>query len=136
MRIHGSFLLVSLAALGIVGCSKTQSVSAASPQDANGNLAPVGDYNPPPQPYAAQPAYQQYPPPWNVPVYDDAGYDQTYAYDDAGDDGGPVVYASQPPPPLPVYTQPPCPGDDYIWTPGYWAWADTGYYWVPGDRKS
>ncbi|HKT74941.1 MAG TPA: hypothetical protein VJQ47_18785 [Steroidobacteraceae bacterium] len=36
------------------------------------------------------------------------------------------------PPPLPVYTQPPCPGVDYIWTPGYWAWADDDYYWVPG----
>jgi hypothetical protein len=36
------------------------------------------------------------------------------------------------PPPLPVYEQPPCPGDDYIWTPGYWAWDDDDYYWVPG----
>ena len=38
------------------------------------------------------------------------------------------------PPALPVYTQPLCPGDGYIWTPGYWAWdADYGdYYWVPG----
>ena len=32
------------------------------------------------------------------------------------------------PPPLPVYDQPPIPGDGYIWTPGYWAWDDnTGY---------
>ncbi len=37
------------------------------------------------------------------------------------------------PPPLPVYEQPLCPGDGYIWTPGYWAWSDDGdYYWVPG----
>lgn len=38
------------------------------------------------------------------------------------------------PPPLPVYEQPLCPGDGYIWTPGYWAWSeDAGdYYWVPG----
>lgn len=38
------------------------------------------------------------------------------------------------PPPLPVYAQPVCPGDGYIWTPGYWAWDDIagGYYWVPG----
>lgn len=35
------------------------------------------------------------------------------------------------PPPLPVYSQPVCPGDGYIWTPGYWAW-DGDYYWVPG----
>lgn len=37
------------------------------------------------------------------------------------------------PPPLPVYVQPALPGEGYIWTPGYWAWADPGgYYWVPG----
>src|SRR5215472_4635668 len=37
------------------------------------------------------------------------------------------------PPPLPVYTQPICPGPGYIWTPGYWAYdPDDGYYWVPG----
>jgi hypothetical protein len=36
------------------------------------------------------------------------------------------------PPVLPVYVQPPCPVDGYIWTPGYWAWGDAGYYWVPG----
>ncbi|HTW81153.1 MAG TPA: hypothetical protein VME23_16510 [Terracidiphilus sp.] len=44
----------------------------------------------------------------------------------------PAATAPQPPPPLPVYNQPPCPGDGYIWTPGYWSWAPTGYYWVPG----
>lgn len=38
------------------------------------------------------------------------------------------------PPALPVYEQPLCPGDGYIWTPGYWAWddVDQDYYWVPG----
>ena len=36
------------------------------------------------------------------------------------------------PPVLPVYAQPPCPGDGYIWTPGYWAYSSDGYYWVPG----
>jgi hypothetical protein len=36
------------------------------------------------------------------------------------------------PPALPVYEQPPCPGDGYLWTPGYWAWGPDGYYWVPG----
>ena len=36
------------------------------------------------------------------------------------------------PPPLPVYSQPVCPGDGYIWTPGYWAYGPDGYYWVPG----
>ena len=36
------------------------------------------------------------------------------------------------PPALPVYEQPICPGDGYIWTPGYWAWDGSDYYWVPG----
>jgi len=37
------------------------------------------------------------------------------------------------PPPIPVYEQPICPGDGYLWTPGYWAYDDVdGYYWVPG----
>jgi hypothetical protein len=36
------------------------------------------------------------------------------------------------PPALPVYTQPPIPGDGYLWTPGYWAYGPVGYYWVPG----
>jgi hypothetical protein len=37
------------------------------------------------------------------------------------------------PPELPVYEQPMCPGDGYLWTPGYWAWGDGAYYWVSGD---
>jgi hypothetical protein len=36
------------------------------------------------------------------------------------------------PPALPVYAQPVCPGEGYMWTPGYWAWGPYGYYWVPG----
>jgi hypothetical protein len=36
------------------------------------------------------------------------------------------------PPALPVYVQPPCPVDGYLWMPGYWAYGDEGYYWVPG----
>jgi hypothetical protein len=38
------------------------------------------------------------------------------------------------PPALPVYEQPVCPGEGYIWTPGYWAYDYdvNDYYWVPG----
>jgi hypothetical protein len=36
------------------------------------------------------------------------------------------------PPVLPVYVQPEIPGPGYIWSPGYWAWGDDDYYWVPG----
>ena len=37
------------------------------------------------------------------------------------------------PPAIPVYEQPICPIDGYLWIPGYWAYDyDAGYYWVPG----
>jgi hypothetical protein len=36
------------------------------------------------------------------------------------------------PPVLPVYEQPPCPEPGLMWTPGYWAYGDDGYFWVPG----
>jgi WXXGXW repeat (2 copies) len=36
------------------------------------------------------------------------------------------------PPELPVYEQPICPEDGYIWTPGYWSYGDDDYFWVPG----
>jgi WXXGXW repeat (2 copies) len=38
------------------------------------------------------------------------------------------------PPALPVYTQPLCPAEGYIWVPGYWAYDPNygDYYWVPG----
>ena len=44
------------------------------------------------------------------------------------------VAITNPPPALPDYDQPACPGDGYVWTPGYWAWAgdSSDYYWVPG----
>ena len=40
--------------------------------------------------------------------------------------------APEAPPDLPQYDQPAAPGENYIWTPGYWAWSNRGYYWVPG----
>ena len=36
------------------------------------------------------------------------------------------------PPLLPVYEQPLCPEEGYLWTPGYWDYDDGGYFWVPG----
>ncbi len=42
------------------------------------------------------------------------------------------VNISTAPPVLPVYAQPPCPDEGYLWEPGYWAWGADGYYWVPG----
>ena len=44
-----------------------------------------------------------------------------------------AVSVSFGPPPIPVYEQPICPGDGYLWTPGFWDYDDAdGYYWVPG----
>ena len=42
------------------------------------------------------------------------------------------VQTSEAPPPLPEYSQPPAPADNDLWTPGYWSYANAGYYWVPG----
>jgi len=36
------------------------------------------------------------------------------------------------PPVLPVYVQPVCPQPGLMWTPGYWAYGEDGYFWVPG----
>ncbi len=36
------------------------------------------------------------------------------------------------PPVLPVYVQPVCPEPGLMWSPGYWAYGEDGYYWVPG----
>jgi hypothetical protein len=33
-----------------------------------------------------------------------------------------LISVSFAPPELPAYEQPLCPGEGYIWTPGYWAW--------------
>ncbi|HEY4936580.1 MAG TPA: YXWGXW repeat-containing protein, partial [Puia sp.] len=42
------------------------------------------------------------------------------------------ISANIAPPPLPVYSQPLCPTDGFLWVPGYWAYGDGGYFWVPG----
>ena len=36
------------------------------------------------------------------------------------------------PPAIPVYEQPPCPSEGFLWTPGYWGYGPSGYFWVPG----
>ena len=97
------------------------------------------------QQYVSAPQYSA-PPPQNEsddsydsdPYYGQSPYDnQTYqqdAYNDGYEQGYEQgVQASEPPPELPVYAQPPCPGPGYIWNPGYWGWGGNGgYYWVPG----
>src|SRR5207245_4895566 len=43
------------------------------------------------------------------------------------------ISVGYPPPPLPVYEQPICPEEGYIWTPGSWAWVGDDYFWVFGS---
>ena len=43
-----------------------------------------------------------------------------------------VINVGFAPPELPVYEQPYCPEPNLMWMPGYWAYGDDGYYWVPG----
>jgi hypothetical protein len=52
----------------------------------------------------------------------------------------PVVVAAPPvvcaapvvPPPVVVTAVPPCPGVDFVWTPGYWACGPRGRVWMAG----
>ncbi|MGB8988838.1 MAG: YXWGXW repeat-containing protein, partial [Candidatus Sulfotelmatobacter sp.] len=59
--------------------------------------------------------------------------DSNYDADDQDSSyGQPTLEAPDPPPALPEYSQPECPGEGYLWTPGYWSHSSQGYYWVPG----
>ena len=141
-----SFVVLAIVSIaltfGVVGCQKngTQDTSSQSQpvqtdqsQDPAGaaNLAPVEATQAPstnnqPANQASQQNYQQPAPDQN---YSNADYD---AGEEDTSYGQPVLEATQPPPPLPEYSQPDCPGDGYLWTPGYWSYAPQGYYWVPG----
>ncbi len=131
-------LTIGLAFVGLTACTSTQNQAAQNPapdvangDPANGNLAPVSNapaeaqnYPPaqssaPAQGYAPDRSYAPAQEPYSEPYSEDASYQQT-------------VQAPQPPPPLPEYSQPPCPEDNDLWTPGYWDYSTTGYYWVPG----
>jgi hypothetical protein len=68
-----------------------------------------------------------------APAFVAPAYAQTCACPPAtASAAGPTIEADEPPPPLPVYEQPPVPAPGYVWTPGYWAWNNFDYYWVPG----
>jgi hypothetical protein len=80
-----------------------------------------------PQDQSMQPGYD----PQQQQYGDDTAYENGVdAYAQYVDNSIPA--ATQPPPPLPIYEQPDAPGPNYLWTPGYWSYANTGYYWVPG----
>lgn len=114
--------LMLAAVLCLVGCpgssSRHQSSNPTNPPDtdpASVNRAPAGS-----APAASSTAQKQ------------SSASKTSANTIAKNSEQPAESALNPPPPLPEYKQPPCPGNGYIWTPGYWAHAQQGYYWVPG----
>jgi chemotaxis protein histidine kinase CheA len=142
-------------ALALSGCKQQPAQSAPiidnNPQSAGAlppdgsdpaaaNFAPVGSgggqptrvlsssaqYSP--QQSSADYPQQQSPAPVEQNYNQNSGTDPNAAYDQGYSD----AEANQAPPPLPEYSQPPAPEPDYQWTPGYWDYADTGYYWVPG----
>jgi hypothetical protein len=145
--------LLSLALGGVLALSGCKSNSAApivdmnnGPDPAAANLAQVNPNEPTGGTVTSGPVtkvlgQQAYPPPAQssgeeYPESNQSGYYDQYAdpaYDQSQvDAGAQTLYAQDAPPPLPEYQQPELtdPGD--LWTPGYWAYAPSGYYWVPG----
>jgi hypothetical protein len=128
--------------LGLAGCKSNSNQNAQNSQDpgtqpaatdnnpqdqgdpANANLAPVAST---PTQYASS---NTQPSSGGDQGNNDEG--SSAQYSDANYNPTPDEYASEPPPPLPEYQQPPIPQEGYIWTPGYWNWGSQGYYWVPG----
>ena len=134
---------------GVAGCHKSGAQSSSDP--ANANMAPPDSSGQPAQVLGQneQGAYQSqaedYSQQQGAPIVRQAPggyYDPNAAAptDQQADLQAEDAYvsdltdeqASEPPPPLPDYEQPPAPDPNYIWTPGYWAWGPYGYYWVPG----
>ena len=133
-RIAPWILFALAAALGMAVCHQrlipTVSAAIAVAQDPGQQYPGTPDQGQDPAAANMAPSGPSYtteapPPPdqQNGPTAEPT--DSTYA-------DQPVANAPEPPPALPDYVQPPCPGDGYIWEPGYWAWSPSGYYWVPG----
>jgi hypothetical protein len=156
--VQGASLLALVLAFGVAGCQKnsapdqTAATPAASTPDATevadnsqdpamqANLAPAVNTTQAAPAQSPAPTQETAPPPpadesssaASSSAPSDADYDYNAPDTSSQDAAQPVEYAPQPPPALPEYDQPPCPGDNYLWTPGYWGYANTGYYWVPG----
>ena len=65
-------------------------------------------------------------------AYDtDPSVDQ--GYNNGETPGQAIAEQPQAPPPLQSTDQPPAPGPNYIWTPGYWGNGPSGYVWVNGN---
>jgi hypothetical protein len=143
-RAMGMTAFAAVLAFGLSGCHHNSANSGQDPADAN--MAAANGQQPtqvmgesasysPQQQGESYPEGQQAPAPI---VQGNPNAEQTYpggyGPDDSAEAAGEeaIEQTAEAPPPLPEYDQPPCPGPDYIWTPGYWAWGPDGYYWVPG----
>ena len=145
MRAIRTILLpTALLTLALAGChgnqnqNQAQNVSSDDPASvnlANASNTTTASENPPAPPpdQGSQSAPSEQAPPPDQPG-DQSGYGDQYPGDSSGGYSDTAYdVASDPPPPIPDYDQPECPGDGYEWTPGYWAYSnDGGYYWVPG----
>jgi WXXGXW repeat (2 copies) len=124
MRATGKYkrsvVVIAIAFLGFSACNRNQNPAVAQDQTAQGQITTDDPASGNLAPVSATQATANY----TQSSYADAAPDTSYNEQ--------PVYAADPPPPLPEYSQPPCPGDGYIWTPGYWNDAGPGYYWVPG----
>src|SRR5579864_6012547 len=100
--LYASVLIFTF--VSVDGCHRTQAQDPA-----NANLAPT-DLNAVPQSAPAD-EYGQ-----SQASYTQPANGCTAAYEGCGQQ---LTEAPQPPPPLPTYSQPACPGENYIWTPGY-----------------
>lgn len=137
--ITAVFVLAAAFLLTTAGCHKNQDQTAAnnagdqnpSTDPAAANLAPA-TYTTTQTPNSSASAPAQDSGQQGAPAQDMGGQDYSQNSGDPGYGAPPAETAPQPPPALPDYQQPPAPGDDYLWTPGYWGYAQAGYYWVPG----
>lgn len=140
-----SLLMIAVAFGGLTACNRAVDSAAENPapagtmaadsDPASGNLAPaqatsVSTYSTSTAPRVAR----NYPPNYGNTDYDLPADNRDYPADSgyyAASNDQPIE-TTEPPPPLPEYSQPEIPGDNYYWTPGYWAYAQGEYYWVPG----
>lgn len=140
-RAFGAMALSGALAL-MAGCH-SKSVAASGPDPAQANMAPVSgqaqvlgqsaSYEPQQQ-TEYSPQQQGYPQQAPAPIEQAYPQQQGGYYPSPDEQAGEEALeeTTQPPPELPEYDQPPAPGPNYMWTPGYWAWGPYGYYWVPG----
>ncbi len=134
-RLKQSWLYLVLfacaGACGVAGCHSNQSsTSTSTPASSTASTSAAQDQGPDPAAANLAPADEG-----SAPAGAASSAENSQPSGEASDadySEQPTETASQPPPPLPDYSQPPDPGDGYIWTPGYWGWASSGYYWVPG----